>query len=180
MKFLKKGKAACIDNIPAEPMHAGGKAMIDTLHVICQKIWETEQRPTQWTQSLMITVPKKGNYRTISLICNPSKVMLRMILNRLRPQAEEIKAEEKEGFRTERNTTEQIFNLRILCERYLQHQKDLYPFIVDFLKVFDRVWHAALWATMNHYNINTYTIRVIRNLYNQTSSAIYLNGDIGE
>ena len=134
----------------------------------------------------MIIVPKKGNlhqcnkYRTISLICHPSKVMLKMILNRLRPQAEEIIAEEQAGFRTGRSTTEQIFNLRILCERYLQHQQDLYHVFVDFRKAFDRVWHAAFWATMNHYNINAYTIRVIRNLYDQTSGAVYLNRDIGE
>ena len=121
VKFLKKGKAAGIDNIPAALVHAGGKAMIDTLHVICQKIWETGQWPTQWTQSLMITVPKKGNlqqcnnYRTTSLICYPSKVMLRIILNRLRLQAEEIIAKEQAGFRTGRSTTKQIFNLRILC-----------------------------------------------------------------
>ena len=56
VKFLKKGKAAGIDNIPAELVHVGCKAMIDTLHVICQKIWETGQWPTQWTQSLMITI----------------------------------------------------------------------------------------------------------------------------
>ena len=121
-KFLKKGKAAGIDNIPAELVHAGGKAMIDALHVIFQ-IWETGQWPTQWTQSLMITAPKKGNlqqcnnYRTIRLICHHSKVMLRIILNRLIPQAEEIIAEEQAGF----STTEQIFNHRIMCERYLQH-----------------------------------------------------------
>ena len=60
VKFLKKGKAADIDNIPAELVHVGGKAKIDTLHMICEKIWETEQWPTQWIQSLMITVPKKG------------------------------------------------------------------------------------------------------------------------
>ena len=106
--------------------------------------------------------------------------MLRIILNRLRPQAEEIIAKEQAGYRTGSSTTEQIFNLRILCERYLQHQQDLYHVFLDFKKAFDRVWHAALWATMNHYNINAYTIRVIRNLYNQTSSAVYLNGDIGE
>ena len=186
VKFPKKGKAADIDNIPAELVHAGGKAMFDTLHVICQKIWEIGQWPTQWTQSLMITVPKKGNlqhcnnYRTISLICHPSKVMVRIILNGLKPQAEEIIAEEQARFRTGRSTTEQIFNLRILCERYLQHQQDLYHVFVNFKKAFDRVWHAALWATMNHYNINAYTIRVIRNLYNQASSAVYLNGNIGE
>ena len=38
------------------------------------------------------------------------------------PQAEEITAEEQAGFRAGRSTTEQIFNLRILCEKYLQHQ----------------------------------------------------------
>ena len=36
------------------------------------------------------------------------------------------------------------------------------------------------WETLSHYNINAYTIRVIRNLYDQTSSAVYLNGNIGK
>ena len=52
---------------------------------------------------------------------------------------------EQAGFRAGRSTTEQIFNLRILCEKYLQHQKDLYHVFTDFKKAFDRVWHAALW-----------------------------------
>ena len=51
--------------------------------------------------------------------------MLKVILNRLKPQAEKIIAEEQAGFRAGRSTTEQIFNLRILCEKYLQHQQDL-------------------------------------------------------
>ena len=50
--------------------------------------------------------------------------------------------------------TEQIFNLRILCEKYLQHQQDLYHVFIDFKKAFERVWHAALWATMKKYNIS--------------------------
>jgi sorting nexin-29 len=186
VRSLKKGKSAGIDNIPGELVQAGGEAMIDTLHTICQKIWSTGEWPTKWTQSLVITLPKKGNlqhcnnYRTISLICHPSKVMLRIILNRLRPQAEAIIAEEQAGFRKGRSTTEQIFNLRILCEKYQQHQQDLYHVFIDFKKAFDRVWHAALWATMNYYNINANLIRTIQNLYEKASSAIYLNGEIGE
>ena len=66
------------------------------------------------------------NYRTISLISHSSKVMLKVILKRLKPQAEEIIAEEQAGFRARRSTTEQILNLRILCEKYLQHQQNLY------------------------------------------------------
>ena len=32
-KSEKKGKSAGVDNIPGEPMQAGGEAMIDALHV---------------------------------------------------------------------------------------------------------------------------------------------------
>ena len=92
------------------------------------------------------------NYRTISLISHSSKVKLKIILNRLPPQAEII-AEEQAGFRAGRSTTEQI-HLRILCEKYLQHQQNLYQVFIDFKKAFDRVWHEALWATMRKYNIN--------------------------
>ena len=80
--------------------------------------------------------------------------MLKIKMNRLKPQAEKIIAEEQAGFRAGRSTTEQILNLRILCEKYLQHQQDLYHAFIDFKKAFDRVWHAALWATMKKHNIS--------------------------
>ena len=53
-------------------------------------------------------------------------------------RAEQIIAEEQAGFRAGRSTTEQIFNLRILCEKYLQHQQDLYHVFIDFKKAYDR------------------------------------------
>ena len=172
VKSLKKGKSAGVDNIPSKLVQAGGEAMIDMLLIICNKIWQTGEWPTPLTQSLIITLPKKGNlqlcqnYRTVSLISHPSKVMLRILLNRLKPQAEEIIKEEQAGFRAERSTTEQIFSIRILCEKYLQHQQSLYHVFVDFKTAFDRVWHAALWATMRLYNINDNLIRTIKCLYN--------------
>ena len=79
--------------------------------------------------------------------------MLKIILNRLKPQAEEIIAEEQAGFRSGRSTTEQIFNLRVLSEKFKQHQHEIYHVFVDFKKAFDRVWHEALWATMKKFNM---------------------------
>ena len=106
--------------------------------------------------------------------------MLKIILNRLKPQAEKIIAEEQAGLRAGRSTTEQIFNLRIPCEKYLQHQQDLYHIFIDFKEAFDRVWHAALWATMKKYNISTSLIQVIKNFYNKATSAILFNSSIGD
>ena len=127
VQSLKKGKSGGVNNIPAELVQAGGEGEITILTTICNKIWQTGEWPTMWTQSF-ITLPKKGNlqqcqkHRTISLISHPSKVVLKIILNRLKPQAEKIIAEEQAGFRAERSTTEQIFNLRNLCVKYLEHQ----------------------------------------------------------
>ena len=83
------------------------------------------------------------------------------------------------GFRAGRSTTEQIFNQRILCEKYLQHQQDLYHVFIDFKKAFERIWHAALWATMKKYNISTNLIQVIKNLYNKATSAVLFSSSIG-
>ena len=91
VKSLKKGKSPGIDHIPGELLQEGGNAMISALHKICNKVWQIGDWPIPWTQSLIITLPKKGNlqqcknYRTISLICHPSKVLLKVLLNRLKP-----------------------------------------------------------------------------------------------
>ena len=184
VKSLKKGKSAGVDNIPSELVQAGGEAMIDMLLIICNKIWQTGEWPTPWTQCLIITLPKKANlqlcqnYRTISLISHPSKVMLRILLNRLEPRAEDIIKEERAGFRAGRSRNEQNFNLRILCEKYLQNQQSLYLVFVDFKKELDRVWHAALWATMRLYNTSDNLIRTIQCLYNKATSAVYHDNSI--
>ena len=75
---------------------------------------------------------------------------------------EKIIAEKQPGFRAGRNTTEQIFNLRILCEKYLQHRQDLDHVFIDFKKAFDGVWHAALWVTIKKYIIGANLIRIIK------------------
>ena len=53
-----------------------------------------------------------------------------------------------------RQASEQIFNLLILCEKYLQHQQDLYHVFMDFERAFDGVWRAALWATVGRCGVS--------------------------
>ena len=84
----------------------------------------------------------------------------------------EIIAKEQTGFREGRETTEQIFILRILCEKYLQHQQDLYHVLIDFKKALNRVWHTALWATMKKNNAMINLIRVIKILCYKATSAV--------
>jgi len=99
INHLKKGKAAGINNIPAELLKTD-TTTVDILHSICNKIWQSGVWPMQWTKSIIVPLPKKGdlqncsNYRTIFLISHPSKAMLQIILQRLKPQIEPILVEE--------------------------------------------------------------------------------------
>ena len=58
------------------------------LHSICQQIWKTQQWP-QLEKSVFIPIPKKGNakecsnYHTIALISHATKVMLKILQDRL-------------------------------------------------------------------------------------------------
>ena len=94
--ILRVEAESAVDNISAQLVQASGETMIDVLKAICNRIRRTGEWPTPWTKSLIITLPKKAslqlcqNYKTISLISHSSKVMLKVILNRLKPQAEEI------------------------------------------------------------------------------------------
>ena len=186
IRNLPEGKSPGADNIPSELLKHGGNELVTVITSLCQKIWESKQWPDEWTQSLIIPLPKKGNlrqcqnYRTISLISHTSKIMLRVILNRLKKEAEEHLAEEQAGFRTGRSTVEQIFTCRILMEKHLQHQRDLFHNFIDFKKAFDRVWHDGLWQVLRKFGIEEGIIQTIQALYKTASSAVLLNNQIGE
>ena len=112
------------------------------------------------------TPPKERELKTMQKLQNnkldkPSKVMLRIIHNRMKSKTEEILAEEQAGFRTGRSTVEQIFNCRVLTEKCLQHQRALYHNFIDFRKAFDRFWHDGLWNVMRKYNFEEWLIQTI-------------------
>ena len=97
---------------------------------------------------------KCENYRRISHISHSSKIMLKIILNRLKHYTEELISEEQAGFRSGISTSEHIFNLRVISEKYYQHGKPLYQVFINLKKAFDRIWHNALWSAMKRFNIN--------------------------
>jgi len=164
----------------------GGEATIEAYTKLCNQVWRTGTWPSAWAKSLVIPLPKKGNlkqcsnYRTISLISHPSKILLRVILNRLRPQAENIIAEEQAGFRRGRSTTEQIFNLRTLSEKYRNDQKVLYHNFIDFKKAFDRVWQEGLCAILRKFNVSKGIVNVIEALYKESQSAVMYGEQISD
>ena len=140
VKALKMGKPAGVDNIPAELVQEGGEAMIDILTSVCNKIWKTGKWPTNWTQSLVTTLPKKGNC-SCARTTEPSTLSAILVRSSWKSSLTSTPAT------STRDHYRRASMFQILCKKYLPHQQNLYRVFIDFKKAFDRVWHEALWAT---------------------------------
>ena len=82
-------KASGSDGIPDELFQILKYDAVKVLHSVCQQIWKTQQGLQDWKRSIFIPVSKKGNakecsnYCTTVLISHASKVMLKILQDKL-------------------------------------------------------------------------------------------------
>jgi hypothetical protein len=71
---LKRYKSPGSDQIPAELIQAGGEILLSAIHKLINCVWNKEELPDQWKESIIVPVYKKGdktdcnNYRGITLL----------------------------------------------------------------------------------------------------------------
>jgi hypothetical protein len=56
---LKKYKSPGSDQIPAELIQAGGKMLLSVIHKLINSIWNKEQLPDQWKESIRVISSQK-------------------------------------------------------------------------------------------------------------------------
>ncbi len=111
VRSLKNGKAAGEDGVVAELLRAGGTAFHDRFYDLVRACWENEEVPAAWRNAVMLPLPKgKGdvrlcdNWRGISLLSVPGKVVARLAATRITRIAEGVLHESANGFRPGRGT----------------------------------------------------------------------------
>jgi hypothetical protein len=88
---LKRYKSPGVNQIPAELIQAGGETLHLEIHKLIKLIWNKEELPHQWKESILLPIHKKGdktdcgNYRGISLLPNSYKIVSNIPLARLTP-----------------------------------------------------------------------------------------------
>ena len=108
---------------PAELIKAGGSTIRCAIHKLIIAIWNKEELPGEWKESIIVPIHKKvdktdcNNYRGISLLPNTYKVLSNILLSRLTPYAKEVIGDHQCGFRRNRSTTDHIFCIRQILEK---------------------------------------------------------------
>ena len=182
LKSLTNGKAEGIDNIPGELLKEMGPVAQQCLIEICKDIYSTGIWPEDFTQAVIITLAKKQNatacsdFRTISLLSHASKVVIKVLQQRIEAKVATVGAigVDQFGFMKGRGTREAIGSLRILAERSLEHGKQLHICFVDYEKAFDRVDWSILMTALKRIGVDWRDRRLIKNLYTDQRATVRL------
>jgi len=147
---ITMNKASGGDGIPVELFQILKDDAVKVLHSICQQIWKTQQWPQDWKRSVFIPIPKKdnakecSNYHTIALISHASKVMLKILQDRLQQYVNCELPDVQARFRKGRRTRDQIANIHWITKKATEFQENIYFYFIDYAKAFDCVDHNKL------------------------------------
>jgi len=126
---LKRHKSPDIDQIPAESIKAGGRTICVEIHKLNNSIWNKEELPKKWKESIIVPCYKKGhktdcsNYRGISLLQSTYKIVSNILLSRLTLYAEEIIVDYQCGFRRSRSSSDHTFCIRQILEEKWEYSE---------------------------------------------------------
>ena len=80
------------------------------------------------------------------------------------------------GFMSGRSTTDAIFIVRQLQEKYLAKSRDLWMAFVDLEKAFDRVPREVIWWALRYLGVDEWIVSVIKAMYEDASTKVRMNG----
>uniref|UniRef100_A0A8D8S3W4 Craniofacial development protein 2 n=1 Tax=Cacopsylla melanoneura TaxID=428564 RepID=A0A8D8S3W4_9HEMI len=168
---LKKKKALGCDHIPSEALKALGPEAISRLTNLINNIYFTGTWPEDLLKTILVPLPKKSkakeckDYRTISCICHLTKAITRIILKRIDRKIEENMGEDQFGFRKGKGTRDAIGCLRMLGERVLEVNREIFVSFVDWEKAFDRVDWRILMRILRDVGVDWRDRRLISEIY---------------
>ena len=134
-------------------LKVGQEHFVKFLTTLFNHVFSSGIFPDIWTKSVIVPIYKKGdvhcvdNYRGVSLLSIVSKCYTSILNNRLYNWAEDCEkvTESQAGFRKGYSTTDHIFSLYAMTQKYLSKKGGkLYVVFVDLRRAFDSVRYSKL------------------------------------
>ena len=169
MQRMKNGKAVGPDDIPVEVWKCLGEGALKFLTKLYNRTMESEKMPEEWRDSVLIPIYKnKGDvqscysshYRGITLISHAMKLWERIVERRLRSDL--TFSDQQYGFMPGKSTTDALFALRVLMEKYREDQKELHCVFVDLENAYDKIPREDVWYFMRKSGLADKYVRIVQ------------------
>ena len=164
----------------------GGKTIRCEINKLVISIWNKEELPEEWKESIIVPIYKKGdktdcgNYRGISVLPATYKILSNILLSRLTAYAEEIIGDQQCGFRRNRSATDHICCIRQILERRWEYNETLLHLFIDFKKAYDYVRREVLYNILIEFVVPKKLVRVIKMCLTETYSIVRVGKNLSE
>ena len=164
---IKTGKSSGPDKILNEVIKYSKPIILNAYTKLFNIILKTGCYPKSWEQSYIIAIHKSGdktnlnNYRGIALMNCLSKIFSAILNARLKNFMGDKYNNSQFGFRENHRTSDSLFILKSLINKYLhKNKRKIYVCFVDLQKAFDSLWRTGLLYKLAKLGIgkNMYTI----------------------
>ena len=183
---LKNNKASAYDMLKNEMIKSAIPYIKHTVVKVFNKLLKEGHFPVSWTEGIVIPIYKQGcctdpnNYRGITLNRCLGKLFCHVLNTRISNFLEHKSFLKKEqaGFRKNFRTSDQMFILKTLVDKYTQKsQKNgktnkLFTCFIDLKKAFDTVWHEGLLLKLQKAGINGKMYSILKSMYNGSFSRV--------
>ena len=179
-------KAAGIDGIPAEFYKADVGLSAKLLQPLLAKAWQACIFPDEWTDGIIVKIPKKGNqkicdnWRGISVLPAVSKIVEKIVLERMKKSIYATIAREQAGFISGSSCIDHINTLRLVIEQCAEHRSPLHLAFVDFEKAFDSIDRNCIWNALSRRGTPQKIINIIKATYDGAKCRVLHNGKLSE
>ena len=186
IKDIEINKSSGIEHLNNRVLKSILKVLTSQLTFIFNSSIESHSYPNSWKNAVVIPIPKKGdltsvsNFRPISLLPQPGKLLEKLVHNRLNTYIEScnLLSTNQHGFRKNRSTLDAVFQLTNQINCNMDKKIPTLVSFLDFKKAFDCVQHSILINKLKSLNIDTNTLLWLQDYLTERSQKVLANNKL--
>ena len=185
MRRMKTGKAAGQSGIVTEMIKAMGEDGVLWMTEVCNRIVRERRIPEDWQRSILVPIYKGkgdplecGSYRAIKLLEHGMKILEKVLESRIR-QIVELD-EMQFGFTPGRGTTDAIFIVRQIQEKFRAKGRPLYYAFVDLEKAYDRIPREVVRWALRDAGVDEWLVDTVMSTYKNARTVVLTDDGVSE
>lgn len=188
LKSLDTSKASGPDSISNTMLKEAGPAIAKPLTKLFNRSLSSGKFPNAWKHANVTPIFKKNNreckenYRPVSLLSNPSKVLEKIVFKRIYEYCKQnnLLTWRNSGFKPLDSTINQLIYITNSIYLSLEEGKDVCMVFLDVSKAFDKIWHDGLIHKLKAFGIKGTLLTWLEDYLTGRKQRVVINGHYSE
>jgi hypothetical protein len=172
-RYWKAEKISCINHqVLIKLRQAGGNTLRSEIHKLISSIWNEEELPQQWKETIIVPtyemddIPDCSYYKRISLLPSAYKILSNILVSRLTPHVEEV-------IRDYECVIAQLLIRHSTFVRYWRKSWSIMGQYISYCRFWEGLWlvrREVLYNIVTEFGMPMKLVRLIKTCLNETYS----------